>query len=293
MYAACTSICEPQSMNKPSIEQLEQRRRAFRDLHHLDTAFLMPNPWDAGTAKLLAHLGFQAIATTSAGFAFAQGLPDNGVGRELMFRHVGEIVAATSLPVSADLENGYGDDPDTVAETIRLALGSGLAGASIEDARGKPDSDIYPISLAVERIQAAVETIRAQKSHFVLTARAENFLCGNPDINDTIKRLQAFQDAGADVLFAPGITQKEHIAAIVSSLDRPVNVVMGLHKSPLTVADLSAMGVKRISVGGRLTQVAFAAVKNAALEMLNHGTFNFVEHAMPFSELQEMMASQK
>lgn len=280
-------------MNKPSIEQFEQRRRAFRDLHHLDTAFLIPNPWDAGTAKLLAHLGFQAIATTSAGFAFAQGLPDNGVDRELMFRHVGEMVAATSLPVSADLENGYGDAPDTVAETIRLALDSGLAGASIEDACGKPDSDIYPISLAVERIQAAVETIRAQKSNFVLTARAENFLCGNPDLNDTIKRLQAFQEAGADVLFAPGITQKEHIAAIVSSLDRPVNVVMGLQKSPLTVADLSALGVKRISIGGRLTQVAFAAVKNAALEMLNQGTFSFAETAMPFSELQVMMTSQK
>lgn len=284
---------ESQTMNKPSIEQFEQRRRMFRDLHQLDAAFLIPNPWDAGTAKLLTHLGFPAIATTSAGFAFAQGLPDNGVERALMFRHVSEMVAATPLPVSADLENGYGDAPEIVAETIQLALASGLAGASIEDARGKPDTSIYPISLAVERIQAAVEIIRSHKSHFVLTARAENFLCGNPDLNDTIKRLQAFQEAGADVLFAPGITHKEHIAAIVSSLDRPVNVVMGLQKSPLTVADLSALGVKRISIGSRLTQVAFAAVKNAAVEMLNHGTFNFVEHAMPFSELQVMMASQK
>jgi len=260
---------------------------AFRSLHERDTAFIIPNPWDAGTARLLARLGFEALATTSAGYAFSVGQRDSTIGRDKMMMHVGEIVSATDLPVSADLENGFGDDPETVAETIRLAAAAGLVGGSIEDANNHRDA-IYPHELAVERIQAAAAVKRALSFPFILTARAENYLLGRPDLKDTIKRLQAYQEAGADVLYAPGLVSKEDIATVVSSVDRPVNVVMGLQGVRLSLAELSHLGVKRISVGSALSRAALGAFLRAAREMRDLGTFAFADEAVSFREISEM-----
>lgn len=260
----------------------------FRALHHRDSAFIIPNPWDAGTARLLAQLGFEALATTSAGYAFSIGQRDTAVGRERMMAHVTQIAAATDLPVSADLENGFGDAPETVAETIRLAAVAGLAGGSIEDATGRPDHPIYELPHAVERVRAAVEAAHALAFPFTLTARAENYLHGRHDLHDTIRRLQAFQQAGADVLYAPGLTSKEEIAAVVRSVDRPVNVVMGLQGCQLSLAELSALGVKRVSVGSALSRAALGAFLRAAQEMRTHGTFTFAEQAVSFQKINSM-----
>jgi len=249
----------------------------FRALHQRDRAFIIPNPWDAGTARLLARMGFEALATTSAGYAFSAGMQDGAVGRDAMLKHVAEIVAATDLPVSADLENGFGDSPEMCAETIRLAAATGLAGGSIEDVSPRPEATIYAFEHAVERVRAAVEA-----------ARAENFIAGNPDLADTIRRLQAFQEAGADVLYAPGLKSKEDIAAVLSSVDRPVNVVMGLSGVQLDLASLSAMGVKRISVGSSLSRVALTAFLRAAQEMQQHGTFTFANNLVPYKEINDM-----
>lgn len=265
-----------------------EKGQIFRALHERDTAFIIPNPWDAGTARLLEHLGFSALATTSAGFAFSKGKPDNTIPRELMLEHVSEIVAATALPVSADLENGYGDTPEIVAETIGLAAKAGLAGASIEDSTARPDHPLYERALAIERVRAAVEVARAQPFTFTLTARAENFLVGNPNLKDTIERLQAFQEAGADVLYAPGLTSKEDIAAVVKSVDRPLNIVMGLQGVQLSQAELSALGVKRISVGSALSRAALGAFIRAAREMQEHGTFNFAGQAAAYREINQI-----
>src|SRR5262245_33111677 len=196
--------------------------RAFRALHERDHAFIIPNPWDVGTTRLLATLGFEALATTSAGYAFSCGQRDNTIGRDRMLEHVKAIVAATDLPVSADLENGFGDSPDAVAETIRLAAAAGLAGASIEAMSSDRDAPIYDFALAADRIRAAAEVVRALPFTFTLTARAENFLVGRPDMADTIRRLQAYQDAGANVLYAPGLASRDDIAALVRAVDRPV-----------------------------------------------------------------------
>src|SRR5512133_3523432 len=228
------------------LTQVEKGRK-FRALHERDHAFIIPNPWDIGTAKLLAHLGFEALATTSAGYAFSTGRPDGTLDREESIAHAVAIVSATDLPVSADLENGFGDDPESAAETIRQAAAAGLAGASIEDVAGHGNSTPYDIGLAAERIQAAAEVVRGLPFRFTLTARAENYLVGRPDLKDTIARLQAFQEAGADVLYAPGLTTKEDIGALVRAVDRPVNVIMGLQGAQLSLAELSALGVKRIS----------------------------------------------
>jgi 2-methylisocitrate lyase-like PEP mutase family enzyme len=262
----------------------------FHTLHQRDRAFIIPNPWDVGTARLLARMGFEALATTSAGYAFSAGLQDGAVGRDSMLIHVAAIVAATDLPVSADLENGFGDSPETCAETIRLAAATGLAGGSIEDVSPRPKG-IYSFDHAVERVRAAAEAAHALPAPFVLTARAENFIAGNPDLKDTIRRLQAFQEAGADVLYAPGLRTKEDIAAIVSSVDRPVNVVMGLQGVQLDLATLSAIGVKRISVGGALARAALTAFLNAAQEMQQHGTFTFAEEAMSYRDINAMFES--
>ena len=202
-----------------------EKGRAFRALHRRDSAFIIPNPWDVGTARLLAHVGFEALATTSAGYAFSVGRCDNTIDRQEMMTHVAAIASATDLPVSADLENGYGDAPEIVAETIKLAAEAGLVGGSIEDAAGRADGAVYELALAVDRIRAAAEAVRDLPFRFTLTARAENYLLGRPDLKDTILRLQAFQDAGADVLYAPGLTTKDDIAAVVRSVDRPVNVI--------------------------------------------------------------------
>jgi len=266
----------------------EEKGTIFRALHERDSAFIIPNPWDIGTARLLAHLGFEALATTSAGYAFSIGQRDNTVGREKMMAHVREIVAATDLPVSADLENGFGDATESVAETIRLAAEAGLAGGSIEDSAGRQDDPIYEHELAVDRVRAAAEAARTLSFPFTLTARCENYLFGRRDLKDTIKRLQAYQEAGANVLYAPGLTSREEIAAVVGSLDRPVNVLMGLAGVGLSLAELSEIGVKRVSVGSVLSRVALSAFIRAAEEMRDKGTFTFGDDTVSFRDISAM-----
>jgi 2-methylisocitrate lyase-like PEP mutase family enzyme len=261
---------------------------AFRALHMRDRAFIIPNPWDAGSARLLAHLGFEALATTSAGYAFSTGKRDGAIGREETIAHAAAIVAATDLPVSADLENGFGDSAEDAAETIRLGAAAGLVGGSIEDLPGRAGSGPYEIAHAADRIRAASEVVRQLAFRFTLTARAENYLAGRPDLKDTIARLQAYQEAGADVLYAPGLTTKEDIAAVVSSVDRPVNVIMGLQGVQLSLGDLSALGVKRISVGSALSRAAYGAFLRAAREMREHGTFDFANEAVPYRDITAM-----
>jgi 2-methylisocitrate lyase-like PEP mutase family enzyme len=258
---------------------------AFAALHTRDAAFIIPNPWDTGTARLLATMGFEALATTSAGYAFSVGRPDNTISREDTIAHAAAIAAATDLPVSADLENGFGDDPRTVAETIRMAAAAGLVGGSIEDASGRTNGEPYEIALAAERILAAAEVVRALPFRFMLTARAENFLVGRPDLSDTIKRLQAYQEAGADVLYAPGLTSVDDIATVMRSVDRPVNVVMGLSGAQLSLATLFALGVKRVSIGSALARAALGAVLRAGREMREHGTFEFARDAVAYGEI--------
>ncbi|HZE89544.1 MAG TPA: isocitrate lyase/phosphoenolpyruvate mutase family protein [Verrucomicrobiae bacterium] len=265
-----------------------EKATIFRALHEREGAFIIPNPYDAGTARILAHLGFEALATTSAGYAFSIGRRDNAVGRDLMLAHAAEIVAATELPVSADLENGFGDSPEAVAETIRRAAATGLAGGSIEDGTGRPADPIYEFTLAVERIRAAAETARSLPFPFTLTARAENYLVGRPDLGDTIRRLQAYQSAGADVLYAPGLTSRDDIAAVVRSVDRPVNVLMGLAGAELSLGDLSEIGVKRVSVGSALSRAALGAFMRGAREMRDNGTFQFAGEAVSFREINGM-----
>jgi len=263
----------------------------FRTLHERAGAFIIPNPYDAGTARLLAHLGFEALATTSAGCAFALGQTDYTLTREQVLAHVAEIVAATDLPVSADLEGGFGDDPETVAETFRLAVATGLAGGSIEDATGRQDNPIYEYELAVERVRAAVEVTKALSFPFMLSARCENYLVGKTDLSDTIARLQAYQEAGADVLYAPGLRTREDIAAVVSSVDRPVNVLMPLQGVHFTLAELSELGVKRVSVGSALSRAALGAFLRAAREMKERGTFTFADETVGYADLSKMLGA--
>jgi len=264
------------------------KARAFRALHERSAAFIIPNPWDAGSARLLAGFGFEALATTSAGYAFSLGRRDNMVGRDEVLQHLSAIVSATNLPVSADLEDGFGGGPQNVAETIRLAAAAGVVGGSIEDATGRPEQPLYDQDAAVERIRAASEAARELSFPFTLTVRAENYLVGRPHLHDTIKRLQAYQEAGADVLYAPGLTSAADIEAIVSSVDRPVNVLMGLQGVRLSLAELSSIGVKRVSVGSALSRLAYGALVRAALEMKQHGTFAFADNAIPYRKLSEL-----
>ena len=262
-----------------------EKGRAFRALHQGEGAFIIPNPWDAGTAKILANSGFAALATTSAGCAFSLGKADGQIGRDSAIAHVAQIVAATSLPVSGDLENGFGDAPETVAETIRLGAAAGLVGGSIEDATGNPVRPIYDIGLAIERIIAAAEAARALPFPFTLTARAENYLYGRPDLKDTIHRLRTYQEAGADVLYAPGLRSKDDIAALVRSVDRPVNVLAGLDGTAFSLAELADLGVKRVSVGSALARTALGAVLTAAKEMRTKGTFSYAKRAPRLPDL--------
>jgi 2-methylisocitrate lyase-like PEP mutase family enzyme len=262
-----------------------QKGQLFRALHERDRAFIIPNPWDVGTARLLAHLGFDALATTSMGYAFSAGQRDNTIDRERMMQHVAAIASATDLPVSADLENGFGDTPEIVAETIGLAAAAGVVGGSIEDATGRPEQPIYEMEHAAERIRAAAGALRALPFAFTLTGRAENYLHGRADLADTIRRLQAYQEAGADVLYAPGLRSKDEIAAVVSSVDRPVNVVMGLQGVQLSLTALSALGVRRVSVGSALCRAALGAFLRAAREMRDHGTFTFANEAVSPREI--------
>jgi 2-methylisocitrate lyase-like PEP mutase family enzyme len=274
-------------MTKGALTQ-KQKGAAFRALHERAGAFIIPNPWDAGTARLLARLGFEALATTSGGYAFSIGVQDGAVGRDAMMQHVAAIAVATDLPVSADLENGFGDDPETVAETIQLGATAGLAGGSIEDLSPRPEGKLYAIERAAERVRAAAEASRALPFQFTLTARAENYLVGRPDLKDTIQRLQAYQEAGADVLYAPGLKSKDEIATLVRSVDRPVNVIMGLQGVGLGVAELSAIGVKRISVGSALSRAALGAFLRAAREMREKGSFEFANDAPSYKEIMAM-----
>ncbi len=268
---------------------LSEKGQLFRELHQRDQAFIIPNPWDIGTARLLARLGFEALATTSMGHAFSAGQLDNTLDRHRIIKHISEIASATDLPVSADLENGFGDDPETVAETIRLAAEAGVVGGSIEDATGRGDHPIYDKRHAAERMRAAAEASRSLPFTFTLTGRAENYLHGRPDLKDTIARLQAYQEAGADVLYAPGLATKDDIAAVVSSVDRPVNVVMGLQGVQLSLAELSAMGVKRVSLGSTLARTALGAFLRAAQEMREHGTFEFANQAASSREISALL----
>ncbi len=262
---------------------------AFRALHARSGAFIIPNPWDAGTAKILTQLGFEALATTSAGLAFALGRSDGAVSREETLANARAIVQATHLPVSADLENGFGHSPQKVAEAIQLAVSVGLVGGSIEDATGDRDKPIYDLNLAVERISAAVEAACAQNIHFTLTARAENFLHGRPDLDDTIARLQAFEKAGADVLYAPGLPSLEAIREVCSAVNRPVNVVAGLSGPSFSLEQLANAGVKRVSVGSALSRAALGEFMRAATEMKEAGTFGFAHEASPYAEINKLM----
>jgi 2-methylisocitrate lyase-like PEP mutase family enzyme len=266
----------------------EQRYETFRALHERPGAFIIPNPWDAGTARILTALGFEALATTSAGYAFSIGKVDSNtaVTRDGTLANARAIVEATDLPVSADLQDGFAREPEGCAETIGLAIEAGLAGGSIEDATGDPANPIYDFDLAVERVAAAAEVATSGK--FLLTARAENFLHGITDLDDTIRRLQAFAEAGADVLYAPGLSDLETIRAVCSAVSKPVNVLAGARNGH-SVAELAAAGAKRISVGGSLALAALGGFINAARELKESGTFGWAAEAMTFGEASGYM----
>jgi 2-methylisocitrate lyase-like PEP mutase family enzyme len=270
---------------------VEQKTKAalFRSLHERPGAFVIPNPWDAGTAILLAGLGFEALATTSAGLAFALGRRDaGGVTREEAIANVRAIAQATSLPVSADLENCYADDPKTAAQTLVLAAEAGAVGGSIEDATGDGSRPIYDFAHSVERVAAAAEAIKALPFPFVFTARAENFLYGKSDLDDTIRRLQAYEKAGADVLYAPALPSFEAIKEVCSALTKPVNALAGARQT-LSVAELAAAGVKRISVGSAFNRAALGAFLRAAREIKEAGTVTFIKDSVPYAEIMSLM----
>lgn len=271
----------------------EQKYNAFKALHERAGTFVLPNPWNAGSAKILTALGFEALATTSAGYAFSIGQEDSAsdLTRDGVLANAKEIVEATVLPVSADLQNGFGPSPETCSETIRLASSIGLAGGSIEDATGHPSVPIYDFQLAVERVEAAAET--AQTHQFLLTARAENFLHGRPNLDDTIRRLQAFEEAGADVLYAPGLTTLEAIREVCASVSKPVNVLMGFQGATFSVEELAAAGVKRISVGGSFARAALGAFLHAAREVKEKGTFDYAAEAISHTEASAYMTTPK
>jgi 2-methylisocitrate lyase-like PEP mutase family enzyme len=263
---------------------IAERRQTFRELHRAG-CFAIPNPWDIGSTSYLQRLGFKAIATTSAGFAFSRGLPDGAVGRDAMLAHIREIVEATNLPVNADFENGYADDPNWVAENARLCAETGIAGLSIEDATDRRESRLYDFDLAVERIHAVREAI--DSTGVLLVGRAEGFLVDRENIDQVIKRLVAYADTGADCLYAPGIRERDHIKAIVAAVaPKPVNILIG-GAIGLTMKDAESLGVRRVSVGGALARAAWGGFIRAAKELAEHGTFDGFAGATPHAELQE------
>ncbi len=274
-------------------ENQTEKFQSFKALHERPGAFVIPNPWDAGTARILTALGFEALATTSAGFAFSIGRRDSvaGLTRDDVLGNAKSIVDATHLPVSVDLEGGFGDTPETCAETIQLAAAVGLVGGSIEDATGDKENPIYEFDHAVERIAATCEAARPLP--FLVTARAENFLHGRPDLDDTIRRLQAFAKAGADVVYAPGLPSLDAIRTVCEAVGKPVNVVMGLKGTAFTVDELQAAGVKRISVGGSFARAALGAFVRAAREVKENGTFGYSAEAIPDAEASAYMALSK
>lgn len=269
----------------------DDRVKRFLSLHRPGTPLLLPNPWDVGTAKLLASLGFEALATTSAGHAGTLGRRDGGVGREEALAHAAALAAATPLPLSADLENGFADAPDGVAGTVRAAAEAGLAGCSVEDYTGNPDAPFYDAALAAERVAAAAEVARSEGSRLVLTARAENHLRGRNDLADTIARLQSFQAAGADVVYAPGLRALADIEQVVRSLDVPLNVLLvpGGH----TVGELASVGVARVSVGGAFYLAALGALARAGRELLEKGTLDFWSEALEGMKARDRAASRE
>jgi 2-methylisocitrate lyase-like PEP mutase family enzyme len=264
----------------------------FRKLHEDPGTFVIPNPWDAGSARVLAALGFNALATTSSGFAFSVGRPDGAkaVSGEQVLANARDIAAATALPVNGDLENCYADDAQVAAGTIALAAQAGLVGCSIEDFTGDRANPIYGFAHAVERVLAAVEAARALPFDFVLTARAENLIRGVDDLADTIKRLQAFQDAGADVLYAPGLNDIATIRSVLAEVDRPLNVLVSSGNAHLTLAQLTEAGVKRISVGGALARAAAHAFIDAARAIAEHGDFRYAAGVVSLAQLNELLA---
>jgi 2-methylisocitrate lyase-like PEP mutase family enzyme len=255
---------------------VEEKRRAFRALHAAG-CFVLPNPWDLGTARWLQRLGFQALATTSAGLAFSRGLPDAALGRDEVLAHLRELAAGTDVPINADYQAGYGATPDEVAASVRLAVDTGIAGLSIEDASGDAAAPLFPLDAAVARIAAARRAIDASGTGVLLTGRSEGFICGRPDLDETVRRLRAYAAAGADVLYAPGLTSIADIRQVVDSVDRPVNV-LALPDAP-PVAELAEAGVARISIGGGFAYVAMGAVVRAANELRDQGTYGFWETA--------------
>ena len=266
-----------------------EKAARFRALHEAPGAFVIPNPWDAGSARVLAGLGFEALATSSGASAGTLGRRDGKVTREEALAHARAIVAATDLPVSADLEKGFGDAPAVAAEIIRLAAEVGLVGGSIEDATGDKDKPLYDIGLAVERMVAAAQAARALAFPFTLTARAENFLRGNPSLDDTIKRLQAFEKAGADVLFAPGLPDLAAVRAVCAAVSKPVNFMVGIKGKSFTVAELQAACVKRISLANSLYREAMSGLVNAAREVKDRGTFGYLDRSLTTPELNAFM----
>lgn len=267
------------------------RAEAFKALHERPGAFIIPNPWDAGSAKMLASLGFEALATTSAGLAFSLGQPDaeGALNREQTLDNALSIVNASALPVAADLENGFSDEPAGCAETILEAARIGLVGGSIEDATGRAEEPIYSFHRAVERVEAAVAAARSLDFPFMLCARAESLLHGSDDLDDIIARLQAFSEAGADVLYAPGLRSAEDIRRVVQALaPKPVNVLMGLSGMNLTFADVEALGVKRVSVGSSLARAAYGAFYQAAKDIRGEGRFDYAGQALPFDQLNQL-----
>lgn len=266
-----------------------QKAEIFRALHARAGAFVIPNPWDAGSAKLLTGLGFEALATTSAGAAFALGRLDGELGRDDALANAAAIAAATDLPVNGDLENLYADAPDVAAATIALAGKAGLVGCSIEDATGVRAEPIYAFDLAVARVKAAVAAARALPFPFMLTARAENFLHGRPDLADTIRRLQAYEAAGADVVYAPGLGTLEQIRAVIQAVKVPVNVIVSTGNAQMTVAELSGLGVKRISVGGALARAALGGFLTAAREIKEQGRFTYGRTAPSHGQIEQLL----
>ena len=271
-----------------TISQSDKANR-FRTLHQGPGAFMMPNPWDAGSARILAGLGFEALATSSGAFAGTLGRRDGKVRREEALAHAGAVVAAVDIPVSADLENGFGHAPAFAAETVKLAAGTGLVGCSIEDATGEKDRPLYDFGQAVERVAASVEAARSLGFAFTLTARSENFLRGNPDLDDTIKRLQAYEKAGADVLMAPGLPDLAAVKAVCAALSKPYNFMVGIKGKSFTQAELAAAGVRRISLATSLYRAAMSGLVNAAREAKDSGTFGYIDATMTTPELNGYM----
>ena len=272
-----------------SVTQHEKAAR-FRALHDGPGTFVIPNPWDVGSARILAGLGFQALATSSAAAATSIARKDGGMTRDEALAHARVIVDAADVPVSADLERGFGDAPDTVAETIRLAAGAGLVGCTIEDSTGNPERPLYDTALAVERIAAAAEAARALPFPFLVTARAHNLLYAAPSLDETIRRLQAFEKAGADVLFAPGLPDLPAVAALCAGVSRPVNFMAGIIGKSFSVGELAAAGVKRISLASSLYRAAMTGLVNAAREVKVTGQFGFLDDSVSTRDLNTLMS---